>query len=102
VGLRDDGEVVAIRDFGDDSWRGITLDEAVGESAREADEEQWRRSLVDVIDYLTGELSPDVVHLAGGNARRLRPTDIVTSIPVVIDRDVSALRGVYRYLMESS
>ena len=102
VGLRDGGETVAIRDFGDDWWRGMTLDEAVGERAREVDEERWRRSLIDVIHYLTEELAPDVVHLAGGNARRLRPTDIVGSVPVVIDRDVSAVRGVYRYLTESS
>ena len=102
VGLVDAGEVVAIRDFGDDLFRGRTLDEAVGERARDTNEQQWKQSLEGVIDYLAGELSVDMVHVAGGNARRLHPHDLTTSVPVVIDRNVSALRGVFRCLAESS
>ena len=57
-----------------------TYDQALGELGRAEDEDHWRELLLRAIAAFVKEFSADVVHLAGGNARRVSP-DMFVSIP---------------------
>ncbi len=93
-----DGVVVPARDLGaEELLDGATYDELLGELARRNDENRWLAQLIIAIDRLAIEFDARVVHLAGGNARRLSPDyfdDLAESI--VIERDDPALMGAWR------
>jgi polyphosphate glucokinase len=92
------GQLVASRDVGDAPLIGsASHDEVLGERGRAADPEAWARHVVDAVSSLADEFGAGVVHLAGGNARRLSPRlfeDARTS--VVIERGDPALLGAWR------
>lgn len=96
VGLVESGELLEIRDFGDDVIDGRTLDQLAGEEMRRRDHEAWLHHCHDVVAYLVTELSPDVVCLSGGNAGRLRPHDISGTTPITLLRGEPAFRGLHR------
>lgn len=96
VGFIEHGELVAIRDYGDDLIDNLTLDQLVGEEMRRRGHEPWLAHCNAATAYLVSETSPDVVYLAGGNAGRLRPTDISLDLPVELVRGEPAFRGLLR------
>lgn len=98
VGLLEDGDLVPIRDYGDDRIGDMTLDQLAGEEMRRRGHDQWVSQCNKVTSYLVGEMNPDVVYLAGGNAGRLRPTDISSAVPTVLVRTEPAFRGLLRIL----
>jgi len=97
------GRLVPVRDVGDETLVGSeTYDMILGERGRARDPERWRVHVVTTVDELAREFHADVVHLAGGNARRLSPLafgDI--SRKVLIERDDPALVGAWRAWRES-
>ena len=96
VGFIESGELVAIRDYGDDQINNLTLDQLVGEEMRRRGHDNWLASCNAAIAYLVSETKPDVVYLAGGNAGRLRPTDISLDVPVELVRGEPAFQGLLR------
>ena len=96
VGFIEDGNLVDIRDYGDDVLGGLTLDQLVGEEMRRRGHEQWLSYCNTVVAYLVAETTPDVVYLAGGNAGRLRGTDVTAEVPVELVRGEPALQGLLR------
>lgn len=101
VALVVDGAHQAIGDTGGSPWGNGTVDEAAGESARARDEWDWTVTVGRVLEALVAQWEPDVVHLAGGNARRLRP-DVVRGPRVVIARGDPALRGLVTLVRASA
>ena len=96
IALVVDGQSVPIRDVGSAVFvDGVTYDEALGEHARSLDEAAWQLALCDAVAGFVREFDADVVHLGGGNARRVERTSVATLAPRVAfnDNDV-ALRGV--------
>lgn len=93
-----DGVPTPVRDVGAEvRVDGRTYDQTFGEAARSADELQWRADLGRVIAEFVAEFNPRVVHLAGGNARRVDPTWFATVVvPVTIEGNEASLRGAAR------
>lgn len=98
VGLLEDGALVPIRDYGDERIGEMTLDQLVGEQMRRRGHDQWLSHCNEVVAYLIAETNPDAVYLAGGNAGRLRPTDIAAVVPSVLVRTEPAFRGLLKIL----
>ena len=98
VALFDQGEPVPIEDLGAvEVAAGLTYDEAVGERARMRDVAQWERTVGDVLVTLVARWRPQILHVAGGNAKRLSPR-VWADVPceVVIQGNDAALRGAAR------
>jgi len=97
------GRLVAVRDVGDEILVGSeTYDALLGERGRAANPERWQSHVVTTIDELAKEFSADVIHLAGGNARRLSPLVFGDLHPrVFIERDDPALIGAWRAVHNS-
>lgn len=90
-----DGALVPVRDLGEELFvSGLTYDEALGERARATDAAQWVGRVIKAVGGLSAEFSPDVVLLAGGNARRVSPSvfEELTRRVVIIGND-APLRG---------
>ncbi len=98
LALEVDGVPTPVRDVGAElRLDGRTYDQTLGETARSADEMRWRSDLGRVIDGFVNEFSADVVHLAGGNARRVDPTWYAwVGVPVSIEGNEASLRGAAR------
>ena len=96
VGFIEGGELVRIRDYGDDVIDNLTLDQLVGEEMRRLGHAQWLAHCNKTIAYLVSELTPDAVYVAGGNAGRLRPSDISQDVAVELVRGEPAFRGLMR------
>ena len=96
--LARNGDLIAVRDLGGEELiEGSSFDEVLGEVARSRDEARWQIHVQHAIDSLCAEFAVDVVHLAGGNARRLSPHQFVGGAEhVVIERDDPALLGAWR------
>src|ERR1700685_2015647 len=74
--------------------RGKTYDQTIGEHSRSIDEEHWGELLVMAVDGFVREFGASVVHLAGGNARRVAPTLFAdTHYRVVINGNQASIRG---------
>jgi polyphosphate glucokinase len=93
-----DGELVRVRDVGDERLSGgETYDDVLGERGRQANEAEWTLRAVSAVSALAGEYEATTIHLAGGNARRLSPSAFgAWAGQVVIERDEPALRGAWR------
>lgn len=98
VGFVNEGELVDIRDYGDDLLGDYRLDQLVGEAMRRRGHEEWIANCNTVVSYLVAEINPDAVYLAGGNAGRLRPTDVTANVPVVVVRGEPAFQGLLRLM----
>jgi polyphosphate glucokinase len=98
LALSIDGELQKVRDVGAEIFRdGKTYDQTVGERARSLDDENWNSTLVDVVNGFAKEFHATTVHLAGGNARRVSPTEF-DNLPlrVVINGNEAPMRGAAR------
>lgn len=94
LALEIDGQLRGVRDVGAEALEARTYDEVLGERSRAADEAQWRSSLAEAVLGFDREFHPTVLHLAGGNARRLSPHFVPElSCPVVIHGNDAPLRG---------
>ena len=93
-----DGVPTPVRDVGAEMRAdGRTYDQSFGESARSIDELRWRDDIGRVIEEFVAEFRPRVVHLAGGNARRIDPTWFAwIGVPVTIEGNEASLRGAAR------
>ncbi len=98
LALEVDGVSTRVRDVGAEVRRdGRTYDQTLGETARAADETHWRTDLGTIIEEFVAEFSADVVHLAGGNARRVDPTWFASvNAAVTIEGNEASLRGAAR------
>jgi hypothetical protein len=84
-------ESVGARKSGD----GRTFGEMLGERARAQNEVVWRESLVHAVGIFAQESDASIVHLAGGNAKRLAPLTFAgLATPVVIHGNDASLQGV--------
>ncbi len=102
IALGHDGMLERIRDVGAEIFRdGKTYDETVGERARSLNEDGWGPLLVDVVEGFAKEFHADVVHLAGGNARRVAP-DEFANLPyrVVINGNEAPMRGAAKLFLD--
>jgi polyphosphate glucokinase len=95
IALSIDGTLRKIRDVGAEIFvRGKTYDQTIGEHSRSMDEVHWGELLVMAVDGFVCEFGASVVHLAGGNARRVTPT-LFADAPyrVVINGNLASIRG---------
>lgn len=80
-----DGEMVRVRDVGAAPFRdGRTYDQSLGERARAEDPDDWFDKLEVAMRGFIDEFGARVVHLAGGNARRVPPTRF-SDLPFAVD-----------------
>ena len=94
VALAVDGELVPIDDVGGTVFGSTTFDEAAGETARAANPEQWIRDVIAILIQLREVFDAGVIHVAGGNAKRLSSREFSwLNMPVVIERSLPALEG---------
>lgn len=93
-----DGELQRVRDVGAAPFEhGMTYDQLVGERGRANDEREWFRLVARAITNFCEEFDADVVHLAGGNARRVSPGHFSTlGCRVVINGNQAPLHGAAR------
>jgi polyphosphate glucokinase len=95
IALVVDDTNVRIRDVGDEVLLdGGTYDEVLGDHARSQDEATWNDRLVVAVMNFVKEFSADVVHLGGGNSRRVEVSRFEGQPwRVVVNDNVATLRG---------
>ena len=95
LALVENGVLQHVRDVGAERFvEGRTYDQLLGERSRAQDEVRWRSYLERAIVNFTHEFNATVVHLAGGNARRISPEALTTvTSRVVINGNEAPLRG---------
>ncbi|MGC2485157.1 MAG: ROK family protein [Acidimicrobiales bacterium] len=72
IALVADGKIVPIRDVGAEIFESAkTYDEALGDHARATNESRWSERLVRAVSRFVDEFCVSVVHLGGGNSRRV-------------------------------
>ena len=93
-----DGELQRVRDVGAAPFEnGMTYDQLIGERGRALDERKWLRALERAIKNFCQEFGASVVHLAGGNARRVAPTQMnPLGCRVVVNGNQAPLHGAAR------
>jgi polyphosphate glucokinase len=98
LALAVDGKLQHVRDVGAEIFRdGKTYDETIGERARSLDEEHWNPTLVEIVEGFAKEFHATTVHLAGGNARRVVPSEFEhLAFRVVIHGNDAPMRGAAR------
>jgi polyphosphate glucokinase len=98
------GRPVKIRDVGAELFGdGESYDEALGEPSRAAHESRWRERLHRAVAGFIAEFSPDVIHLAGGNARHVDPLDFGDlGVRVVVNDNLATMRGALRLFQAST
>jgi hypothetical protein len=86
---------VRIRDVGDEVFLdGESYDQVLGDHARSQDEALWNDRLVVAVLNFVMEFSADVVHLGGGNSRRVDVAHFGGQHwRVVVNDNVATLRG---------
>jgi polyphosphate glucokinase len=103
LALAVDGKLQKVRDVGAEIFRdGKTYDQSIGERARSLDDENWNPTLVVIVENFAKEFSASTVHLAGGNARRVLPSEF-ENLPfrVVINGNEAPMRGAARLFTTS-
>lgn len=97
LALAHDGTLVKVRDVGNELLRGSeTYDDVLGERGRRGDETAWLQHVVATVDALANEFHADVMHLGGGNARRISPHAFgARAGQIRIARDDVGLRGAF-------
>jgi polyphosphate glucokinase len=95
IALVADGRIVPIRDVGAEEFEGAeTYDEALGDHARQADETRWRERLVRAVSRFIDEFSVSVVHLGGGNSRRVELASMSDlDVTLVVNDNDTTLSG---------
>jgi polyphosphate glucokinase len=98
VALAHEGVIVGSIDVGNEELiEGSSFDELLGEFARHADELEWLTHLHLALDVLSAQYNVSVLHLAGGNAKRISPREFTSpDVTVIIERDDPALLGAWR------
>jgi polyphosphate glucokinase len=98
LALSIEGKLKKVRDVGAEIFRDDkTYDQTIGERARSLDDERWNPTLIEVVDRFAKEFHADVVHLAGGNARRVVPLEFEhLAYRVVIHGNEAPMRGAAR------
>lgn len=93
-----DRSPVEVRDVGGTEFADAqTFDERLGERARELDERRWFHDVARVIERLGNEFAADVVHLTGGNARRVSIDRLgLRGMRIVIDGNEAPMHGAAR------
>lgn len=93
-----DGQLQRVRDVGAAPFEnGMTYDQLIGERGRAHDECKWFHSLERAIKNFCEEFGASVVHLAGGNARRVAPSYLASvGCRVIINGNQAPLRGAAR------
>ena len=94
----DEGALRKVRDVGAEIFRDEkTFDQLVGERGRAAGDELWNGVVVQVVERFSREFDAAVVHLAGGNARRVTPTLFdALGVRVIIDGNEAPMHGAAR------
>jgi polyphosphate glucokinase len=98
LALSIDGKLQPVRDVGAEIFReNKTYDQTIGERARSLDEARWNPTLVEIVKGFAEEFHASTVHLAGGNARRVLPSEF-EHLPfrVVINGNDAPMRGAAR------
>jgi polyphosphate glucokinase len=95
IALVESGVNVRIRDVGDEVFLdGGTYDEVLGDHALSQDEALWMDRLVVAVTSFVKEYSADVVHLGGGNSRRVDVDRFRDKVwRVVVNDNAATLRG---------
>ncbi len=95
IALVVDGAPVSIRDVGAELFdEGETYDEALGDVACTRDVERWNERLGAAVRGFVAEFSPSVVHLGGGNSRRVHaPALNGVSAAIVVTNNDTTLSG---------
>ncbi len=94
----DGGQPVRVRDVGQEVFvDGRTYDQALGEQSRAQDEETWRQLIGRALAGFIAEFGADLVHLAGGNARRVT-SEMFAALPcpVIVNGNESSMTGAAR------
>ena len=93
-----DGQLQRVRDVGAAPFeKGMTYDQLIGERGRSHGEREWFHSLERAIRNFCTEFGAAVVHLAGGNARRVSPSHLaLVECRVVINGNQAPLHGAAR------
>ena len=95
LAVQHDGVLQPARDVGAATFvHGRTYDQLLGERARSEDQIEWQVLLEQAINGFAKEFDASVVHLAGGNARRVAPDSLTNLIcPVLIHGNEAPLHG---------
>jgi polyphosphate glucokinase len=104
LALAVDGKLQPVRDVGAEIFRNDkTYDETIGERARSLDDGSWNPTLVEIVKGFAEEFHATTVHLAGGNARRVLPSEF-EALPfrVVINGNDAPMRGAARLFADPS
>ena len=98
IALVVDGELVPIRDVGAEEFvEGESYDRLLGEYARSRDSRRWSERLILAVSNFIAEFSPSLVHLGGGNSRRVDPSDFAgLGVAVVVNGNDVTLSGAVR------
>lgn len=98
LGLSVDGLPVEVRDLGEAPFDGErTFDEALGEAGRFGDSDRWTGDVATALRALAREFDVSLIHVAGGNARRLSPSRVQPpECPIRIEGNDASLRGAVR------
>ncbi len=93
-----DGSLRKVRDVGAEVFLdGRTYDQVLGERSRSEDQAVWQSMLELAVGRFVKEFGATIVHLAGGNARRVAPDSFTAlSCRVVIEGNEAALHGAAR------
>lgn len=95
IALVEDGAAQGIRDVGAEIFLdGASYDALLGEHARSQDEGRWNDRLFRAVTNFVDEFSADVVHLGGGNSRRVELARYEgLRWRVVVNDNAASLRG---------
>lgn len=95
IALVQDDVNIRIRDVGNEVFLdGATYDQVLGDHARSEEEVLWNDRLVVAVTNFVEEFSADVVHLGGGNSRRVDVARFEGQPwRVVVNDNVATLRG---------
>jgi polyphosphate glucokinase len=95
IALVVEGKLVPIRDVGAEEFlEGESYDRVLGEHARSQDPRHWGELLLLAVSNFVAEYSPTLVHLGGGNSRRVDHSDFAgLGVPVVVNGNDATLSG---------
>jgi polyphosphate glucokinase len=95
IALVIDGELVPIRDVGAEEFvEGESYDRLLGEHARSQGTQRWSELLTLAVSNFVKEFSPTLVHLGGGNSRRVDLSGFAAlGVPVVVNGNDVTLSG---------
>ncbi|HEY7930861.1 MAG TPA: ROK family protein [Acidimicrobiales bacterium] len=97
-----EGRLQKVRDVGAEIFRdGQSYDQCVGERGRATGDARWNEAVLAVVTRFAEEFDATVVHLAGGNARRVTPLLFEgLRARVVIDGNEAPIHGAARLFGE--